>query len=158
MKVAKKNAFTIMGILFFMTLLASKCDKPPLAEVFYDITIINNSGDSVCALFFDKHSTTQYPDTVLPIERPVLFLIAPSGKYYHYSRVPWSKEFEYLVADTLSIFVLNAKLYQDSSWSYIRDNYHILKRYDLSYENLESLDFNVPYPPTAEMAGMKMFP
>lgn len=40
----------------------------------------------------------------------------------------------------------------------IIDNYMILRRYDLTVDNLQSLNWKIPYPPTEAMRSMKMYP
>lgn len=144
--------FSFLFILFSFL----SCKMP---DHFYSITITNNSNDSICTFFADRYSKTQYPDTTLPIDRPALFVMKPlGGKYYHDSRVPWSREFEYLAADTLSIYIFAAKIYKESSWPNIKDNYQILKRYDLSLSDLNKLNRKISFPPTSEMRSIKQFP
>ena len=152
---------TLGVAIALIVLSAARCDKPQFVETFYSITVTNNSTDSICVLLADIHGPHQYPDTVLPADSPSFFVIVSgrSGYYYSDSREPWSKELEYLPADTLSMFIFDAGIYRDSSWSYIRDNHGILKRFDLSIENLEHLDFKVSYPPTLWMIdNVKMYP
>lgn len=155
----KNKTILILAVgLFFLMFSGSKCKKMSLIERFYSIEIINNSENSISTFFADKHSTSQYPDTILPMDRQSLVVTPPTRKYYHYSRDLWSEEFEYLKNDTLSIYILNAETYQNSSWIDIRNEYLILKRYDLSYKDLESLNFKVFYPPNENMRYMKMWP
>jgi hypothetical protein len=149
-----KNIIFLMGVLISIQ---SCLDKP--LDPKYALSVINNSEDSVCAYSADRRRPTQYPDTLLLANRPALFIIRPGGKSYNDSQIPWTKEVEQLPGDTLSVFIIDAKLYRDSSWSYIRDNYRILKRYDLSSDNLKLLNSEIPYPPTEWMKeNVKMYP
>jgi len=40
----------------------------------------------------------------------------------------------------------------------IREEYKVLKRYDLSIEDIQLLNYEIPYPPTEVMRGMRMYP
>jgi hypothetical protein len=129
----------------FLIVIILICTRCPM-DHFYSILIRNNSSDTICPYFAEIEGNPQYPDTALPSARPSLVKIAPHRVFSYYSREPWEENIDNLVADTLSIFILDAKVYQDSSWSVIRENYLILKRYDLSAYDLESLDWKLTYP------------
>lgn len=68
------------------------------------------------------------------------------------------KIFKQLPRDTLSIFIFHTDTLNKYPWEKIRDEYKILKRYDLSFEDIKRLGYKVPYPPSPEMANMKMYP
>ena len=147
--------------LFCIALSATKCDKPPLAEEFFAITIQNHSSDTIYADLGlgGKSPFAQYSDTTLPVGKPTLMYILPHGSSYHFDfRKPQEQIVDELIADTLSIYIFSKAVYHDTSWSNVRSGYQVLKRYDLSIENLKQLDFKIPYPPTSEMVGMKMYP
>jgi len=73
---------------------------------------------------------------------------------------------EHLPADTLSIYIFHADTIANQSWDRIRDEYMVLKRYDLSLEDIKSLDKadrgipqrTITYPPSEEMDDMRMYP
>lgn len=46
----------------------------------------------------------------------------------------------------------------EKGWEGIRDDYDILVRYDLTYDNLKVLNDTIPFPPTEAMKNMKMWP
>ena len=157
----KKNALTMLGTLLFIALSGFKCDKPPFAEEFFPITVQNNSPDTIYADLGlgIKHPFPQFPDTILPTDKPVLMYILPYSSSYHFDfRKPQEQIVKELAADTLSIYIFSKSVYEDTAWSNVRSGYQVLQRYDLSLENLQRLDFKVPYPPTTEMAGMKIYP
>ena len=58
----------------------------------------------------------------------------------------------------MSVFIFDSEILENIEWKEIRDNYMILKRYDLSLEDLQKLDFTLYYPPTEEMKDIKMYP
>jgi len=68
------------------------------------------------------------------------------------------KLYKYKNTDTLSFFILSPDTILKYGWEDVRKNYRILKRYDLSYSDVESLDFKIYYPPTQAMKHMKMYP
>lgn len=59
----------------------------------------------------------------------------------------------------MSIFIFDLDTLEYYNWDGIRNSYKVLKRYDLSIENLEELDFIVSYPSTNWMIdNVKMYP
>ena len=48
--------------------------------------------------------------------------------------------------DTLMIFIFDEATLKTVPWDTIRKNYMILKRYDLSLEDLVKMDWRVTYP------------
>ena len=70
----------------------------------------------------------------------------------------WEEEIESLPKDTLSIFIFSTDTLNKYSWEEVRRDYKILRRYDLSIQDLELLDYKVYYPPTPAMSRMKMYP
>lgn len=142
----------------FLFLTSGSCNKNPLVEEFYTITIDNESRKSIYFYPYDMFSAIQYPDTTLPSIDPRATILGANARFYIDKREPWIKEFNMLVADTLSIFIFDSEVYENADWSEIRDDYNILKRYDLSLEDLEQIDFTVTYPPDASMQGVKMYP
>ncbi len=144
-KINKIPFYRLIGV-FMIVLITASCGKSPLSETFYSIEIFNNSSDTICPYLAIGGGNTQYPDTLLPIEKPALVKIAPNERFYYDSREPWSERINKLVADTLSIFIIDSRIYKDSSWIKIRNENLILKRYDLSVAELEYLNWRVIYP------------
>lgn len=97
----------------------------------------------------DGFATTVYPDTTLPGENVFLeWEIEPKTRTLLYnSHLKWEKGFDYfLIADTLSIFLFHADTLDKYSWKEVRDGYMVLKRYDLSLEDLKECDYSITYP------------
>ncbi|SQA93841.1 hypothetical protein [Capnocytophaga ochracea] len=84
--------------------------------------------------------------------------IEPQKYFSTDSRRKWRDIFKELPKDTLSIFIFNTDTLNKYSWEEVRRDYKILKRYDLSIQDLELLDYKVYYPPTPAMSQMKMYP
>ena len=57
-----------------------------------------------------------------------------------------------------SVFFLSFETYLEKGWEGIRDDYDILVRYDLTYDNLKALNDTIPFPPSEAMNNMKMWP
>lgn len=151
----RKIIFLLIISLF---LISGSCEKNPFVERFYTITVINQSAQMIYFFPYDKFSEAQYPDTTLPNQKPNAILLGPDAMFYIDKREPWAEEFNELPAETLSVFFFDKTVYEDSSWADIKNGYMVLKRYDLSLQDLERLDFDVPYPPNETMEGMQIFP
>ena len=66
--------------------------------------------------------------------------------------------FKYLPKDTLSVYFFHPDTLAKYPWETIRKEYNILKRYDLSIEDMQLLDYEIAYPPTEMMKDIKMYP
>ncbi len=100
-----------------------------------------------------------YPDTLLPTDKILALKVEPNGygETDSYSS-KWEDRFKALPSDTLSIFVFDAQQLDTTSWTKMRDEYKILKRYDFSLRDLQRLDFTITYPPDARMLAIKSYP
>lgn len=125
-------------ILLSIILCSNHCEN--FVDHVYSIKIQNNSKDTI--LFYESYN---YPDTLIAKEKPRLVMVFPSEYSFLDSKEDWN---EVLVPpkDTLSIFILSKDTVDKYSWEEIRKTYNILKRYDLSLEDLENLTWTVSYP------------
>jgi hypothetical protein len=142
-----KNIDKISVLLFFFL---TSC---PVGEKWEDLPpdstlkIVNNSESNL--LFYHSDS---FPDTSLNVATPFFddlnkeyyTVISRSSRSYPST---WrlffennSKEFK------LIIFILNKNKVETILWDTIRKNYMILKRYDLSYDDLVRLNWTITYP------------
>ena len=121
-----------------MLLCGNHCEN--FVDHVYRIRVQNNSNDTI--QFYESYN---YPDTSIDVEKPRLIMVYPSEYGSLDSKEPWN---EVLVPpkDTLSIFILSKDTVDKYSWEEIRKSYNILKRYDLSLEDLEYLNYTVTYP------------
>ena len=60
----------------------------------------------------------------------------------------WEGIFRYLKSDTLILFILDAEMVETVPWDTIRKNYEILMRYDLSFNDIQRLNWKIVFPPT----------
>ena len=144
-------------------LLCSECDM----DREYNIYMINDSQYDIISvtnpLLIDRGQTyTSYPDTTLSLNRAFLGIPQNKGKErYAFGGIDLSWEYIYkniIINDTMSVFIFDSEILENIEWKEIRDNYMILKRYDLSLEDLQKLDFTLYYPPTEAMKDIKMYP
>lgn len=146
--------------LFLGVAILQQCENP-FAEKKYPIHLMNDSNHSIGTYLTlgGKHGS-YYPDTVLPESSEYIISDIESNRTYYYdSGIKWEEIFSYdLPNDTMSIFIFHTDTLSKYAWGTIRNEYKILKRYDLSLEDLHALEFTVPYPPSPKMKNMKMFP
>jgi len=58
----------------------------------------------------------------------------------------------------MSIYLFDAETVDNIPWETIREEYKVLKRYDLNLEDIQFLDYEISYPPTEQMKDMRMYP
>lgn len=125
-------------IILSIVLCGYSCEK--LANHVYSIKIINNTNSTL--LFYESYN---YPDTLITQNKPILMSISPKDYSHLDSKKDWD---EVLISpkDTISIFILSEDTVDKYDWSIIRNNYNILKRYDLSFDDLEKQSWTLIYP------------
>jgi hypothetical protein len=82
----------------------------------------------------------------LPTVKPIKQIVKKNQTTFFDHNLKWEDYISSLPADTLSIFFIDAKIFSNSSWQTIRDKYLILKRYDLSAEQIKNLNYTINYP------------
>jgi len=125
-------------VVLLVVLCSASCEK--LVDHAYIIKIQNNSQDTI--QFYGSYT---YPDTMIDVIKPRLKMVYPSK----YSSLDSDKDWdEVLVApkDTLSIFIFSKDTVDKYNWEKIRSDYNILKRYDLSLNDLQRMNWTITYP------------
>jgi hypothetical protein len=136
--------------IFFMAAIAalltynSSCINFPDRK--YTITIVNNSTHRIRFYFDGLTGAHYYPDTVLPAVMPPMGIIEPGKRFYRDAGIKWEDTFREMPSDTLSLYVFHPDTLNVYDWPTIRNRYKILKRYDLSIEDLQRADFTISYP------------
>lgn len=126
----------LLLISLFIIICSFSCEN--LFEHAYVIDVHNHSNDTTGCYY-----SSGYPDTSLADSKPRLQLIEPD----YYTRLESKKKWENIASrDTLIIFILNEDTIEKYSWNKIRSDYKILKRYDLSLDDLKNQDWTVNYP------------
>lgn len=126
----------------------------------YPIFLNNNGTHSIDAyLALGGNMGIQYPDTILPMSnKNVITGIKKKERFIYSSGLEWSINLSNLAKDTVSIYFFHSDTLSTYSWEEVREKNKILKRYDLSLEDLEMLNFEVAYPPTPQMENIKQYP
>lgn len=120
----------------------------------------NNSTDTIYAAAVFAFESN-YPDTTLPAEKPSMSYVPPGKKWIFTNAFPSDRvkeEFSKLPKDTLSVYLFDASTYEYAPWNEVRGDYKVLKRYDLSLDDLLKLNWTVQYPPKEVMKDMKQYP
>jgi hypothetical protein len=106
-----------------------------------------------------------YPDTTLSILKENIDRPTNPGEIYRsgISNISYERWIASFPNDTVSIYIFNQDTLDTCPWEEIQRDYKILRRYDLSIENIQQLENSngipvIPYPPTAAMKDMKMYP
>lgn len=132
-------------LLSLILLLGFDCAKPRDRE--YALNIQNNSDKPtafyVAALAVEHHL---YPDTTLETTKPILATIQPGKTNPWYINLSFDDLFKQLPKDTLSVYFFSVDTLNKYDWSTIRDQYKVLRRYDLSLTDLKNRNFKVSYP------------
>jgi len=138
-------AFMLLGLI-----LTEGCEQ--ILELFmekvYYIYIQNDSNiDLFVAAADGKHSISPYPDTILPNSRPFLKEVGPDERAKWESHGKWEDRINNLIpSDTLSIYLFDADTVNICGWEEVAKDYKVLKRYDLSVDDLVKMNWTVTYP------------
>jgi hypothetical protein len=92
-----------------------------------------------------------YPDTSIAEVRCGISFRKNESSYYSYNR-------EYQASDTLCLFVFDADTFNLYNWDEIKAEYKVLRRYDLSLNDFQRLNWQIYYPPNEAMREVKMYP
>jgi hypothetical protein len=156
---------TFIGSILILFIFTSCCQTP----FRYGLHITNNSTDAVGCYFYlaweGGNEGIVYSDTTLVSLRTDEVTIIKSGQTYRASR-PVSPITEWILSlpsDTLSVFFFSQDTLNTYSWEEIKHRYKVLRRYDLSIEDIQKLKNKydvpeIPYPPDERMKDMKMYP
>ena len=61
-------------------------------------------------------------------------------------------------SDEVFIYVFDSEVVENTPWEVVARDYLVLKRYDLTLDDLQILDWKITYPPDERMKDMKMYP
>jgi hypothetical protein len=145
----------IVGISII--LMGSSCGN--LVDHVYGIDVINNTDYAILtAPGLGPDWLSSYPDTTLSKLEPAFFRVSPHTRNYIGNGDKWENVFPDLPKDTLSIYIFSKDTFNTYGWRKVQEGYKILKRYDLSLDDLKKLNWTVTYPPTEEMKDIRMYP
>jgi hypothetical protein len=141
------------------------CNASCLLPTLYDIKFTNNTETDVyvfIAYGLGGYYNMTYPDTTIyfsKVDRRINF-------HSDIKEAFWATPEEILdriSSDTLSVYYFHPDTLNVYTWEIIQRDYKILRRYDLSIEDIHKfLNKNnvpeIPYPPDDRMKNMKMYP
>jgi hypothetical protein len=112
----------------------------------YRLKIKNNSSINLyyCEDFF-------YPDTLIKYSDiskvPSTYKIGVGKEQIINAHSSWENMFKQVIhSDTLMIFIFDATTIESTPWDTVKSKYMILKRYDLSYDDLVRMNWTITYP------------
>lgn len=144
--------------LFLFLFLLSSCVIDDLHRLmkrrYQSVTVVNNSDMDIAFypysfLPISGINGEFYPDTLLPIADIGFYSIRIRPMEKHTYRTEFeTKEIRprFGEKDSLMFFVFSVETLNKYSWEEIREGYMVLKRYDLSITDLDSLDWTITYP------------
>ncbi|MEO1518158.1 MAG: hypothetical protein AAFV95_24265 [Bacteroidota bacterium] len=139
-----KNIHWFKLCLLALFLQAASCER--FAERDYPIYLQNNASHSIGYYFATGgNEGTTFPDTTLPVSnRYVGTNLAPGKAYGYHSGLPWNGFFE--EHERLLVYVFHADTLAAYDWPQLREDYNILRRYELDLSELEAMAWRISYP------------
>jgi hypothetical protein len=137
--IPKRNSFLIALLLILFGCNTKKED------CHYYVTIKNNTGSDI--YFYLQFN---YPDTSIdsynPIGSPYDYKIAANNEKQASVGRNHCYEGFFKLNPTLEYFLFDANTLMTVPWDTIRRKYLILKRYDLTLNDLQSMNWRITYP------------
>ena len=141
MRVLRQIALCVCAITFFYG-----CPDRDL-EIDSTIKFANNSDKTI--VYYEEYKkpndTTLDADSYFPTSQQVETSSISSGNVV-FNEGPYINLFERLEEEVLMIYIFSKDTIDQVPWPRIRDEYLVLRRYDLSLEDLEAMDWTVKYP------------
>lgn len=136
---------------------------------------IKNMSDYDVATYFalgleEVGYPTLYPDTSLPVKKVVYNTKQNRYRWVEENlyrniigsqmkmKIVWLGPLHGNQLDTLSVFIIHKDTLVKYGYDDVRENYRVIVRYDLAWEDVKKLNYIFPYPPTPDMKDMKMYP
>jgi len=153
-KINSRRLIYVVISAIWLLFSAAKCS---MESRTYPIWVYNNTNHYIDVLL--SHGGPLYPDTLLPESNYDKLNPVKPGLGRQYANTLTYREFiQSYNSDTIIIFIFHTDTLSKYTWEEIREYYKILKRYDVSYQEMEKLNGRIYYPPTEAMRDMKMYP
>lgn len=141
----KNNCIYILLCCILILIVCCKCEL--VGDYDNSITVVNESSHDIdCYFATGEMNKTAYPDTLPPKDST---LITRELKYKERASIGGSLSYKRLFKlfphDTLSVFIFHTDTVSKYKWERIRSENMILKRYDLSYKDLELMNWYIVY-------------
>ena len=133
----KKKIVYVLALLVFLTLLGCPDDD---RLKYYGVWISNNSDQDITSyIACDINCDRVYPDTTISLNcRSVNIKSKAYFKYGFSTRMH--------TCDTLSVYIFSTDTISKYGWEKVRDDYLILKRFDLSWDDIKRMEWEVSFP------------
>ena len=137
----KTKLIFVIGIQII--LMANSC----VHNNYYDfrLKVINKSNKTIYAETSGAYPDTSLVFTVSPFNHNP-DKAAPEGTINIVHGGSWEEAFNGNIHQKLIVFIFDAAIADNMPWDTIKKKYLILKRYDLTLNDLDSLNFKVTYP------------
>lgn len=137
-----KTKIVLIASILSSFFINSTCDKD---ESLHDSIKFSNNSNK---LIFVR-GNWEYPDTSINFTNPAL-----AGSFYQVDanssddplRITDTYEGRFAQHDTFMVFVFDSEVLETSTWDEVTENYLVLKRYDLSLEDLHGMNWTISYP------------
>jgi hypothetical protein len=140
----KKN-MNIIATIISIFVLSNSCEK--VMEKWYTIKIQNNTDKVIfVSAGCDKYGLFSYPDTILTTTKPSLLSVSPNDYNNLRSSIIWEEIVKEQPEGKLSIYFFNSDTINSYDWAQIKDGNRVMKRIDLSVEELENMNWTITYP------------
>jgi len=155
-----KHGKVILLFFFFQIFccIMFSCRTTPEGHFF--IRIMNNSSSIFYQVIHVRHITDA--DTLIKCNKQTVYI--PSDSFFLVSGLQFpyrSLEDEFKTTQFVQFIIMDGeqfKYYCSYPCDTIRKYVPVLQRYRLNLEDLQKLDWSVPYPPTEAMKDMDIYP
>ena len=136
--------------ILIATLILFVCCKRIKEDCHYTINFINTTDLTLYVI-----ASSEYPDTMAfklspnPTADPNFTKVLPEETN---AQVLWLRDCielafkDLITSDTMMVYVFDAQVLDNSTWDVVKENYLILKRFDLSLEDLRKNNWKITYP------------
>jgi hypothetical protein len=144
-----KNSIHLYLLLFSLAVIMTACPEPERQAAIDSTIRIVNESDKDLFYFVDFGN---YPDTHIILTYP-LFQSSNSESYFYISANsfvdrpgPWISEYDRASTSKFMYFLFDKAEVDTLPWDSIRKNYKVLKRWDLSLEEIQAMNWTLEYP------------
>ena len=130
--------------MIFLT--ATKGCKDPVEQWDY-IKVVNTTAKTIyVSAGTRRYGMSSYPDTLLPADKPSLLIVRPNDYNNLATSIGWEVAIKDNDPDSLNIYVFDADTINRYSWDKIKAHNKVLKRYDLSIDDLKRKNWSITFP------------
>lgn len=138
---------TLIIILITLIMLNNTCERKNCHK---RIKIHNKSSKGIYAkdCFSAPNDTICFKIDPSPALAPDFHKIEPGATNTGvlHSRDCWEYHFEYFPSKILMVFIFDAEVLESTPWDTVCANYMVLKRYDLTLNDLKNMNWEITYP------------